>query len=682
MSKDPYRYFRVEARELVDGLGAGVLELERGVADAELVTRLLRLSHTLKGAARVVKALEIAEASHAIESVLTERKDASGAVGKEDAKALLGHVDRINALLGALTPAAPREAAGTPRAAPDEVFRSVRVEIAEMDALLGAVTATGVELAALREEVSVLQRLAALAASLSDRLTAQGERPGGPKGAREGALARELQTGLEELVRRASSSVERATQELADVREGADRLRLLPAQGLLGPLVRTARDAAEALGKQVSVTMTGGALRLDAHALAPLRDAFVQLVRNAVAHGLETPAERVRAGKPGCGQIVLEVERRGQRVSFRCKDDGRGIDTAAVRRVLVERGSETRASAAGLTEEALLRRLLAGGVTTASATTEHAGRGIGLDVVREVASRLKGKLEVQSKPGVGTAVELDVPISLAAVSALLVSAGGVAAAIPLESVKRTLRVQPADLARSARGDAVAHEGKLIPFVPLARMLRRGDTTGTARAWSAVVVESGQRLAAVGVDRLRGTAEVVVQALPAVVYADPVVAGAALDGAGIPELVLDGEGLVAAAERGHGGVHSAAVRPPPLLVIDDSLTTRMLEQSILESAGYEVEIAVSAEQALEKARLRRYGVFIVDVEMPGMDGFEFVERTRADPELSVTPAILVSSRNDAEDFARGERAGASDYIVKGEFDQGRLLGTIRKLLGGP
>jgi two-component system, chemotaxis family, sensor kinase CheA len=173
-----------------------------------------------------------------------------------------------------------------------------------------------------------------------------------------------------------------------------------------------------------------------------------------------------------------------------------------------------------------------------------------------------------------------------------------------------------------------------------------------------------------------------QARPAVVYADPVVPGAALDGAGIPDLVLDGEGLVAAAERGQGGVHRAAARPPPLLVIDDSLTTRMLEQSILESAGYEVDVAVSAEQALEKARLRRYGVFIVDVEMPGMDGFEFVERTRADPELSVTPAILVSSRNDAEDFARGESAGASDYIVKGEFDQGRLLGTIRKLLGGP
>src|SRR5690606_4315154 len=119
--------------------------------------------------------------------------------------------------------------------------------------------------------------------------------------------------------------------------------------------------------------------------------------------------------------------------------------------------------------------------------------------------------------------------------------------------------------------------------------------------------------------------------------------------------------------------------PPILVIDDSLTTRMLEQSILESAGYEVDLAVSAEHGLEKARARHYALFLVDVEMPGMDGFEFVTLTRADPELRKTPAILVTSRNEPEDFERGTKAGASDYIVKGEFDQNRLLATIERLL---
>jgi two-component system chemotaxis sensor kinase CheA len=161
----------------------------------------------------------------------------------------------------------------------------------------------------------------------------------------------------------------------------------------------------------------------------------------------------------------------------------------------------------------------------------------------------------------------------------------------------------------------------------------------------------------------------------------VVAGATLDAEGNPQLVLDPSGLVQAAENQSGVTRPSERRArPPILVIDDSLTTRMLEQSILESAGYEVELATSAEEALEKARLRRYGLFVVDVEMPGMDGFEFVTKTRADPLLQAIPAVLVTSRNAPEDKLRGERAGAYAYIVKGEFDQGHLLGTIRTLIG--
>jgi two-component system chemotaxis sensor kinase CheA len=184
---------------------------------------------------------------------------------------------------------------------------------------------------------------------------------------------------------------------------------------------------------------------------------------------------------------------------------------------------------------------------------------------------------------------------------------------------------------------------------------------------------------VGADRLVGTAEIVVHPLPAFVQLDPTVAGAALDGEGNPRLVLDPAGLVAAARARVEREEQPAAPRSPILVIDDSLTTRMLEQSILESAGYEVDVAVSAEEALDKARARRFGLFLVDVEMPGMDGFEFVRVTRAEPGLSSTPAILVTSRGAPEDRARGLGAGASAYIVKSEFDQGRLLATIEELL---
>jgi two-component system chemotaxis sensor kinase CheA len=202
-----------------------------------------------------------------------------------------------------------------------------------------------------------------------------------------------------------------------------------------------------------------------------------------------------------------------------------------------------------------------------------------------------------------------------------------------------------------------------------------------RHWSAVVVQSGAALAAVGVDRLLGTASVVVRPLPSQAGIDVIVTGATLDAEGHPQLVLDPDGLVAAAQAGMGA-HAEPDAPPfrPVLIIDDSLTTRMLEQSILESSGYEVELATSAEEALIKAKDKRYALFVVDVEMPGMDGFEFVASTRADAVLRETPAILVTSRGSAEDRQRGKDAGARGYIVKGEFDQGHLLQAIRELIG--
>jgi two-component system chemotaxis sensor kinase CheA len=365
-----------------------------------------------------------------------------------------------------------------------------------------------------------------------------------------------------------------------------------------------------------------------------------------------------------------------------CRDDGRGIDVEAVRRAAVARGLVPASEAKSLPADKVIALLGTGGLTTSNDVTELSGRGIGLDVVRATTSRLKGDMSIRSEPGRGTTVEIRVPISIASLHGLVVEAAGALAAIPLDAVRQTLRVRDSEIARSAESDSIVHEGSVIPFLPLDQMLRRPGSAGRHRgAWSAVVVQAGNRRVAVGVDRLLGTSNIVMRALPGVVEADPVVSGASLDAEGNPQLVLDPGGLVAAAERGRGAASEKAdPRRAPVLVIDDSLTTRMLEQSILESAGYEVELAVSAEEALTKAHDRRYSLFIVDIEMPGMDGFEFVVQTRSDAALRDIPAILVTSRNAVEDRRRGEQIGARAYIVKGEFDQGQLLQTIRTLIG--
>jgi two-component system chemotaxis sensor kinase CheA len=236
--------------------------------------------------------------------------------------------------------------------------------------------------------------------------------------------------------------------------------------------------------------------------------------------------------------------------------------------------------------------------------------------------------------------------------------------------------------RSGGKDSIVYDGSVIPFLALKKALTNKTVADRkSRSWSVVVVEDSCGMAAIAVERLLGVTSIVLRPLPELSEADPIVAGASLDAEGNPQLVLNPEGLVAAACVGTiPGLKPVSGRRPPVLVIDDSLTTRMLEQNILESAGYEVDLATSAEEALGKARQKQYGLFLVDVEMPGMDGFEFVSRTQTDAALRSVPSILVTSRNAPEDRRRGEQVGARAYIVKGDFDQGFLLQRIREFVG--
>jgi two-component system chemotaxis sensor kinase CheA len=361
-------------------------------------------------------------------------------------------------------------------------------------------------------------------------------------------------------------------------------------------------------------------------------------------------------------------------------DDGRGVDLEAVRRA-AQRQGHAASGIQRLGSEELLRLLLKGGISTSGAVTEVSGRGVGLDVVREAVDRLGGEVEVRSEPGRGTQVELAVPLSLSALAVLIVEVAGISVAIPREAVRRTLRVATSGITRTADGESIVHDGRAIPFSPLSRLVNSREAASRSdRPWSVVVVEAGGRLGAVGVDRLVGSAEVVVRRLPALAPASAVVAGASLDVAGSPRLVLDPGILVVELGRLAASAPPEAAPRPLILVVDDSLTTRMLEQSILLAAGYAVDVATSGEEALEMARRRRYALALVDVEMPGIDGFTCIERMRADPGLRDLPTMLVTSRASPEDRRRGEQVGACAYIVKSEFDQNDLLERIRRLVG--
>jgi two-component system chemotaxis sensor kinase CheA len=481
-------------------------------------------------------------------------------------------------------------------------------------------------------------------------------------------LAEDLRRMLSGIERTVDQTVGQMDRELGQLRDAAEQMRLIAAGTLFTRLERVARDYAAATGRQVVFAGEGGDIRLDAPVIEAVQRALVQMVRNAVAHGIEPPAERRAAGKPEVGSVRLTVTRRGRRILFECADDGRGLDFDAIRR------------AAGMPHagpEETVRLLLRGGISTSPQVTEAAGRGVGMDVVRDVVQRVGGGLEVRSEPGRGTVFELTVPSSLSAADSLLVESSGVVAGLPLDAVRRCLRLAPEDFTDTGHGLAIRHDGAGIPFLPLAELIAT-PSAPRPQCWTAVVVAGPSGLAAVGVDRLLGSSRVVVHPLPADAPADAIVAGASLDAEGNPRLILDPEPLVAAVGRAAGAQRADTRALPTILVIDDSLTTQMLQRSILESAGYRVEVAGSAEIGLEMAKARDYGLFLVDVEMPGMDGFAFVERIRSDPVLYRVPAIMVTSRASPEDLQRGREVGAQGYMIKSAYDQGELLAMIRRL----
>jgi two-component system chemotaxis sensor kinase CheA len=472
-----------------------------------------------------------------------------------------------------------------------------------------------------------------------------------------------------------ANGIGRVDRELRLARDKAEQLRLMPVSRVLGVLERTVRDGAQAGGKQVAFETRGGEVRLDAQVLDALQAPLVQLVRNAVAHGIETPAERERAGKPATGRVSVEAEQSGHQVMLRCRDDGRGVNLEAVRAAIQRRGASPQA-ARELGTGDLVAALLHGGISTSEAVTEHAGRGVGLDVVRDAVQRLGGSVAVHTEANRGTTIELKVRVSLSVLDVLSVEAGGQRAAIPLSAVRCVLRVAPHEVAYSPAGDSLVHEGAPLALRPLS-LGCGARPRGTRGPVPAVVVQTEDLMCALTVDRLLGVDTVVARPLPPLAPAEPIVAGVHFDVDGSPCLLLDPKAL--AAEPAHLNETpppTAAFRP--VLVIDDSPTTRMLESSILTSAGFAVDVASSAEEALQMARQRDYGLFLVDIEMPGVDGFGFIERVRRQARLREVPCVLVSSRDTPQDRQRGEAVGARAFIAKSDFDQNDFLRRVAAL----
>lgn len=462
-------------------------------------------------------------------------------------------------------------------------------------------------------------------------------------------------------------------------------MRLLPFEAITGGFYRMVRDLARDMGKQVQLDVMGGAVEIDKTVLEALKDPLMHLLRNAIDHGIESPQERQRAGKSPVGRIEMSVEQRGSEIILTVSDDGHGIDLQRVRKSVVRNRILSEVEAASLSDDELRGYIFHPGLSTSDQVTAVSGRGLGMDIVRDRVESLRGRVSIQSAPGQGTSTILNVPVSLTRIRCVLLKVGEQEFSVPSAMVTR--------MGTWPRRDVFTAEGR--------EMILLNDRPTLLASLSAVLdvpaaveddeikviaLQASNRIVAFEVDDLHSEQELVLKPLGPELIRAPFVAGAALMGDGRVIIMLDSNDLVRRAtgvalprRRATMTMPVVAQRRMRVLVVDDSITTRTLEKNILETAGFEVHVAINGVEAWEVLAETDFDVVISDVEMPAMNGLELTARIKASSQYRHIPVILLTSLGKPEQREAGLRAGADGYLVKSRFDQGELLQTIHSVV---
>lgn len=656
-------YFRIEATELIARMTADLRFIAEHDEAASVPhwKELRRSAHTLKGAAHVVRETEMAHTAHDLEDALSA-SDVPRCVQLVDVLAeMLERAFQQPEMAPVPVPSADRVSVSDAQEdeAVGERAETVRVELRSTDELLAALAECNAVSGGLRLLNGELAQQQEFLATATRQL-----RSGSRKRSLESLL--EAQTHLQVLHSAATDQVTALSRILVEAERLTKAMRLAPAQAMLLRMERIVRRTAEQIHVQIECVLRGGEERVDLHVLAGAEEALSHMARNAVTHGLRDK----RSG----GRVEIGIRRSGALIEFFCIDNGCGIDTEHLRKEAVTQGWMTGEEARNASREHLLGLLSRPGVTTYVAADQTAGRGIGLHVARNQARHLRGELVIVSEMGKGTEVLLRLPENLFSVPCVVMSLGGTQFAVPSAAVEQTMQAEEHQI-QDGILNRPTHAGP-VPVLDCARLLGL-ELSGVRRGVS-VVVKSAVGSVSLEVDRVLGMEELVTEAVPENWAAMDWIAGIYRDASGQPRLLLDPAQMHADVLLPEDQSAATDCHRLPLLVIDDSLTSRMLQESILSSAGYQVETANSAEDALKMAAGRDYGMYLVDVEMPGMDGFEFVATTRANERMRHVPVVMVTSRNLLGDRDRGLKMGASDYIVKGDFDQGKLLATVARL----
>lgn len=486
------------------------------------------------------------------------------------------------------------------------------------------------------------------------------------------------------------SDERRLGQVTADLEDEVRRTRMLPVATVFDPLHRMVRDLSRDLGKEVGLVVQGGETEVDRSVLEQIRGPLTHLIRNAADHGIEQPHVREMNGKPREGTIKVAAIERGGTLLVSLSDDGHGIDVDRVRAIALEKGIVGPDQLRALPERDALRLVFRPGLTTSGHVTDISGRGVGLDVVREAVERLHGVIDISSEIGIGTTFTLSLPLSVATTQCLLLGVSGNRFALPISAVSRIVSIAPEEIGRAQGREMVTLDDGPVVVTRLEDLLQlttQADRLSLGRQ-PAVIVGAEERRFALLIDELYGTQDVVVKPLPKPFLRVRHTAGAALLGTGDIVVILNASDLIRTAVRTGVRMDSSAMGREiaatraggrTVMVVDDSIVTRMLEKSILEAAGYTVRVAADGAEAWRMVEAEPVDLIVSDVNMPKMDGLALTARVRSHGPLKNVPVVLVTSLDAPEDHARAVEVGADAYIVKSSFSQEGLLETVGRLI---
>jgi two-component system, chemotaxis family, sensor kinase CheA len=476
-----------------------------------------------------------------------------------------------------------------------------------------------------------------------------------------------------------------------DLESGLRNLRRLPLSSVFSLFPRMVRDLGKQQGKEIQFELEGGDVLADKRILEDLKDPLTHLLRNAIDHGLEPPAERLVAGKPVTATLRLRGYSMGDRIAIEVLDDGRGLDVDAIARTAIRRGLYTEMELATMPPSQIRGLIFAPGFSTRTTVTELSGRGVGLDVVKTNIERLKGTIEVESNPGNGCAFRLELSNNLASTQALILEVDQTPYALSLDAIETLKLVSREELFPLEGQLSLEWEGKPVAVTWLADILelpaqapRSGQSLQTLQTKiPCVLLRQGPDYLGILVDNFLDQQQIVIKPHSKLLKRVRNLMGSTILASGEVCMVLNPSDLLKSSgirnEFSHRILVDAPSAKPKVLLVEDSIPIRTQMKRILESAGYDVTATVDGLDGLNTLRDGQFDVIVSDVEMPNLTGLELTRQVRTFAEYEALPIILVTTLAKEEDKRKGTEAGANAYITKGDFDQSLLLNTLRRLI---